>query len=303
MSKFKLSKEIKVGILAIISIFIVYFGLNFLKGVDVFKPVHYFYGQFTELDGLVPSSPVYIKGYKVGQVESIDFDFLQDKAFTIKISIDKKVALPVHSTIVLFDDGLLGGKAIQLLLASENNTTAFCQSGDTLNSEIQLGLMDQLAAGLLPKIQNITEQTDSLLYSLRAVLSNEAIANSLQAIEKTTIELSESSTSLKHILQTDIQNMIQDVNVITEDFAVISNNLKQVDFASTISEVDATVKDLKGISSKINDGEGSLGLLLTDKNLYDNLLNVSNSADALLIDLREQPKRYVNFSLFGSKNK
>ncbi len=303
MKKKKISKEIRVGLLAIVAIFILYFGMNFLKGIDIFKPVHYYYAEFSDLDGLVPSSPVFIKGYKVGQVENVQYDFLREQSFVIKISVTKDIQIPKNSAIELFDDGLLGGKAIQLKFAALAEPTAFCRSGDTLKSQVDAGLMGQLTAELLPKIQNIAAQTDSLIFSVRSILADGAIANSLNAIERTSEDLAISSSRLKNMLQNDIQPSLHNLNLITNDFSVVSKNLSNIDFESTVANVDATVKDLKQVSQKINDREGSLGLLLNDKNLYQNLLDVSNSADELLIDLREHPKRYVHFSIFAPKSK
>jgi phospholipid/cholesterol/gamma-HCH transport system substrate-binding protein len=302
MKKIKLSKEVRVGILAVVAILVLYFGMNFLKGVDIFKPVHYYYTDFSKLDGLVPSSPVFIKGYKVGQVESISYDFLQANSFMVKISVDKNIRIPKNSVIELFDDGLMGGKAIQLLFAVQN-TESFHLSGDTLPSQIAVGLFDQLSADLLPKIQDIAVQADSLLLSVRTLVEDESVQNSLKSIERTTVDLAESSSSLKKIVQNDIPKVIQNVHVLTDDFMAVSGNLKQIDFAATMDRVDVTIKDLNQITRKVNDSEGSLGLLLNDKNLYMNLVNASNSADELLIDLRQSPKRYVHFSLFGSKTK
>jgi len=302
MKKIKLSKEVRVGILAVVAILVLYFGMNFLKGVDIFKPVHYYYTDFSKLDGLVPSSPVFIKGYKVGQVESISYDFLQENSFVVKISVDRNIRIPKNSVIELFDDGLMGGKAIQLLFAVQN-TESFHLSGDTLPSQIAVGLFDQLSADLLPKIQDIAVQADSLLLSVRTLVEDESVQNSLKSIERTTVDLAESSSSLKKIVQNDIPKVIQNVHVLTDDFMAVSGNLKQIDFAATMDRVDVTIKDLNQITRKVNDSEGSLGLLLNDKNLYMNLVNASNSADELLIDLRQSPKRYVHFSLFGSKTK
>jgi len=254
------------------------------------------------LDGLVPSSPVFIKGYKVGQVESISYDFLQENSFVVKISVDRNIRIPKNSVIELFDDGLMGGKAIQLLFAVQN-TESFHLSGDTLPSQIAVGLFDQLSADLLPKIQDIAVQADSLLLSVRTLVEDESVQNSLKSIERTTVDLAESSSSLKKIVQNDIPKVIQNVHVLTDDFMAVSGNLKQIDFAATMDRVDVTIKDLNQITRKVNDSEGSLGLLLNDKNLYMNLVNASNSADELLIDLRQSPKRYVHFSLFGSKTK
>lgn len=303
MKKFKLTREVRVGIMTIVAIFVLYFGLNFLKGVDIFSPVNYYFATYEQIDGLVPSSPVFIKGYKVGQVEEIKYDFMQETAFTVKISVSKDIRLPQGTALELFDDGLMGGKAVQLKYAPFTASTAIYTSGDTLKSTVGSGLMDKLAGDLMPKIENIAEQTDSLLRSVRLLVDGGSVQNSLISIEKTTADLAESSAQLKKLMKYDMPQLIGNVNTLTGDFKVVSGNLRKIDFASTFNQVDLTIKDLNQITRKMNEGEGSVGLLLNDKNLYMNLVSVSNSADQLLIDLKKTPKRYVHFSLFGTREK
>lgn len=303
MKRIKLSREVRVGIMTVVAIFVLYFGLNFLKGVDIFSPVNYYYATYEQIDGLVPSSPVYIKGYKVGQVEEVQYDFLKETAFVVKISVSKDINIPQGTILELFDDGLMGGKAVQLLYAPHNASSAFCASGDTLQSATGSGLLDQLAGDLMPKIENIAEQTDSLLRSVRLLVDGGSVQKSLTSIEKTTADLAESSAQLKKLMKHDMPQLISNVNTLTGDFKVVSGNLRKIDFASTFQQVDLTIRDLNQITRKMNEGEGSVGLLLNDKSLYMNLVNVSNSADELLIDLKKTPKRYVHFSLFGSREK
>lgn len=300
MNKIKLTREVRVGLMTVIAIFVLYFGLNFLKGIDVFSPIHYYYAQYSKIDGLVPSSPVLIKGYKVGQVEAIQYDFNVENSFIVKISVVKNINLPKGTQMELFDDGLLGGKAVQLIFPQGGAVTHH-QNGDTLTATIANGLMQQLTGDLMPKIESIAEQADSLIRSVRLMVNGDALQNSLRSIESATADLAVTSASLKKVMQKDLPGILTNVNSITSDFAVISNQLKTIDFAQTIAEVDVTIKDLRQVSRKINEGEGSLGLLLNDRSLYDNLSNTANSADELLIDLRNHPKRYVHFSLFGSK--
>ncbi len=289
--------------MAVAAIFILYFGMNFLKGVDIFAPINYYYAEYEAIDGLVPSSPVNIKGYKVGQVEEVKYNFQKTKSFVVKISVSKDIQLPQGTIIELYDDGLMGGKAIQLIYTPDMFTAKLIQSGDTLQSRTGTGLLGKLTEDLMPKIESVTTQADSLLRSVRLLVEGESVQKSLNSIEKTTADLAVSSAALKKMMQKDMPNILSDFNVLTRDFKVISGNLKKIDFASTVQNVDITIKDLNQITNKINNAEGSLGLLMNDKALYLNLVNVSNSADKLLIDLQKSPKRYVHFSLFGSKEK
>jgi phospholipid/cholesterol/gamma-HCH transport system substrate-binding protein len=303
MKKIKFSREIRVGLMTVAAIFILYFGLNFLKGIDIFSPISYYYGVYEHIDGLVPSSPVLIKGYKVGQVEDIQYDFTSSKPFVVKISVSNDISLPEGTVIELFDNGLMGGKAIQLLYATDVHIQSQYQSGDTLQSQMGVGLFSQLSGDLMPKIENIATEADSLLRSVRLLVDGRAVQNSLSSIEKTSADLAVSSAALKKMMQKDMPGIINDVNVLTSDFRIISGNLKKIDFASTFNNVDLTIKDLNHITGQIKNSEGSLGLLVNDKSLYLNLSNTMNSADKLLIDLQKSPKRYVHFSLFGSKEK
>jgi len=303
MKKIKLSREIRVGLMTVAAIFILYFGLNFLKGIDIFSPVSYYYGIYENVDGLVPSSPVLIKGYKVGQVEDIQYDFTSSTPFVVKISVSNDISLPEGTFVELFDNGLMGGKAIQLVYATDVHNQSQHQSGDTLRSQVGVGLLSQLSGDLMPKIENIATQADSLLRSVRLLVDGKAVQNSLSSIEKTSADLAVSSAALKKMMQKDMPGIIDDVNVLTEDFRVISGNLKKIDFASTFNNVDLTIKDLNHITGQIKNSEGSLGLLVNDKSLYLNLSNTASSADKLLIDLQKSPKRYVHFSLFGSREK
>jgi len=302
MKKNFFNKEVKIGLMVIIAIFLLYFGINFLKGIDIFSPTRSYYSVYEKLDGLETSSPVFIKGYKVGQVDKIQYDFSQQKPFVVKISIEKNIRLPEGTKIELFDNGLMGGKALQLIL-NQSNDEHYFQPGDTIPSQISVGLMGQITNSLLPKIENISSHADSLLTSLRKLSESEKINNSLTSLEETSANLAHSSKQLKNIMNNEIPVIIDNVNTLTTDFKAVSNNIKGIDFASTVGNIDQTINNLNLMSDKINNGEGTLGLLLTDKELYFNLANTTGSANNLLIDLKNNPKRYVHFSVFGSKTK
>ncbi len=303
MAKKILTREVKVGLLAITSIFILFFGLNFLKGIDIFKSTNDYYAVFDRVDGLVKSSPVQIKGFKVGQVEEVKYDFRKEESFVVKISVVKDIQLPEGAIIELFDDGLMGGKAIRLTFDTEDfaSQNTFHQSGDTLSSEISIGLMGVLEHDLLPQVENIASQADSLIRSLRTISEGDALKNSLASIETTTANLAQGSIQLKRLMNNDLPKILGNVDVLTSDFKQLSGNLKNVDFSATVDSINYTISNLKMLTEKLNSNEGSLGLLLNDKNLYINLSNTASSANELLIDLQKTPKKYVHFSLFGRK--
>ena len=301
MNKKNFTREVRVGIMVLVAIFILYFGLNFLKGLSIFSKTSVYYAEYTNLDGLLVSSPVFVKGFKVGQVEDIHYDFTKETSFLIKISVDQDIQIPKGGKIELFDNGLMGGKAIQLVFDPISPSQELYASGDTVASQIGGGLIAKLSGDLIPKIQSISSQADSLLRSVRLIIEKKQINNSLSSIEKTTSELASTSTQLKKMMHSDMPRILTDVNVITGDMKNLTGNLKKIDFAATVASIDHTIKNLNQVSDKMNNSEGSLGLLINDKSLYNNLNNSAANADKLVIDLKQNPKRYVHFSIFSPK--
>ncbi|NDV46784.1 MCE family protein [Paludibacter sp. 221] len=301
MKKKYLTRELKLGIIIIGALFLLYFGLNFLKGINIFSSTYSYYAQYDNIGGLVVSTPVYVKGYKVGQVDEIKYDFSRETSFTVKVSVSKDIKLPKGTKIELYDDGIMGGKAIQLLIPHEAQSTAFYAAEDTIESQVSMGLIDQLSAGLLPQIATLSNQADSLIRSIRSVIENESLTNSLASIEKITADFEVSSSQLKGIMINDFPGILNKADVLISDFSDIGKNIKQVDFNSTFSALDYTIQNFGDVANKINNDNGTLGALLNDRQLYTNLSSLSNSADSLVIDLQNNPKRYVHFSLFGRK--
>jgi len=301
MKKNYFTREVKVGIMVVVAIFILYFGMNFLKGNDIFSSVNSYYGQYENLGGLVPSCPVYVKGFKVGQVEKISYDFSKKQSFVIKMSISKDIKLPIGTKVELYDDGLMGGKALQLIYEPITASQTMHQPGDTIESIVGLGLVAKLSGDLMPKIESISTQADSLIRSVRVLIENKNLTKSIASIEHTTADLAVSSSQLKKMMSNDMPRILGDVNMLTSDFKQITGNLKKIDFDATFISIDHTIKNLSLITDKMNNSEGTIGMLLNNKDLYINLSNTAASSDKLLIDLQKNPKRYVHFSLFGSK--
>jgi len=297
------TREVRVGIMVVVAILVLYFGLNFLKGKDFFSSSNYYYASYENVGGLVVSSPVYVKGFKVGQVESIHYDFTKKQSFLIKISVSKDIKLPVGTIVQLYDEGLMGGKAVQLIYAPIVLTQTMHEPNDTIASEVGIGLMAQLSGDLVPKIESIATQADSLIRSVRVLVQNKDLNKSLSSIQHTTADLAVTSAQLKKVMNTDVPHILSDVNTVTGDFKQITGNLKKIDYAATFASIDHTIANLSLITDKMNSSEGTIGLLLNNKDLYINLSNTAASSDKLLIDMKQNPKRYVHFSLFGSKTK
>jgi phospholipid/cholesterol/gamma-HCH transport system substrate-binding protein len=296
------SREVRVGLMVVVALFFLYLGLNFLKGIDIFSPVNPYYARYENLGGLVKSCPVYIKGYKVGQIDAIVYDFTKSQPFVVKFSVLKDIKLPKDVKVELFDDGLMGGKAVRLVFAPIVATSTFYMPQDTLPSTQEEGLMAKLQSTMLPKIESIAVQADSLVRSVRVLVENQGIKSSLNSLDKTTTELYDAAGKLKLIVANDVPKVVNDVHAITSDFKQVSANLKKVDLNSTFVSLKSTSDNLNKFTEKLNSPQGTLGLLLTDKDLYNNLTKTAASADNLLNDMKLNPKRYVHFSVFSQKN-
>ena len=295
------TREIRIGALVIVAIALLFFGMNYLKGVDIFSPKNTYITIYKNLDGLVASNPVYVKGYKVGQVDKIKYDFTRDSAFMVYISVSKDLRLPKGTRAELADQGLMGGKQINLVMGPPSQT--YYQTGDFIESTVPMSLIENLQSGLLPNLEKIVPKLDSLISNLNKVAEDPSIGKSLASIQHTTANLDETTAQLKVMMHKDVPQLMTNVNRMASNFAVVSDNLRNADFAATIASVNQTLANLEAASKKLNSKDGTLGMLLNDTQLYVNLTNMTSSANDLMIDLKAHPKRYVHFSIWGGKDK
>lgn len=298
LSKY-LTREVKIGMLFVASAAILFFVFNFLKGVNIFNPTNYYNATYSNIDGLTESCPVFIRGHKVGQVSKIDYDFTSKTPFVITLDINTDIQLPVGTSCDLIDNGLMGGKAISLTYATY--TGEFYEVGDTLVSQVTEDMVTQISNSLLPKIDHLLSTTDSLIQSVRKITEGRQMENSLNSIEKATADFESSSTELKKLMKNDVPAIVNNVRQVSEDFTVIGENVRKIDFNKTVSGIDKTMLELNSVALKMNSNEGSLGLLINDKSLYNNLKDATFNADQLMVDLKKNPKRYVGFSIFPYK--
>jgi phospholipid/cholesterol/gamma-HCH transport system substrate-binding protein len=300
--KFKFSRELWIGALVIATVAVLYFGVNYLKGINIFNPTNYYYVKFDRVNGLSVSSPITIKGYKIGLIKDIIYNYDDPKdGIVVVLQVDDDLRIPVNSRAVLTSE-LLGGANVSLTLNAEMNGV-FYKKGDTIPSFIDDGIMATVTAEIMPRVQSIVPQLDSLLVSLKTIAGDQAIQKSLGNIQRLTANLESASVSLNGMMKNDVPVIMKNVNTITTDFSKVSANLSHVDFQATMKRVDNTLANLQTITDKVNRGEGTVGMLLNDKTLYNNLANTAGSANELLIDLKANPKRYVQFSLWGKKDK
>lgn len=294
-----ITKEVKIGIAGIAALCILVYGINYLKGIHLFKPTSYFYVKFENVNGLTKSSPVFADGYSVGIVRNLYYDYTHPGNVVAEIDVDPDLRIPKGSTAELATE-MLGGVRMNLLLA--NNPREKYEIGDTIPGNLNNGMLEQVS-NLMPQIEKMLPKLDSILTSLNTVLGDPAIPATLHNVQSLTASITNTSRQLEKVMSNDIPQLTGKLNTIGDNFATISNNLKEIDYAAAMQRVDSTLANVKIITDKLTQKDNTVGLLLNDPALYNNLSSTAANAASLLEDLKSHPKRYVHFSLFGKKDK
>ncbi len=317
----KLTREAKIGLFAVICLASFIWGINFLKGKDIFSRTNTFYAIFNRIDGLKNTNHVLISGFKVGTVKDIRLEAGHTGRLVVTLLVEKKYPIPHNSVAKLVSSDIMGGKAIKFELSARET---FHTSGDTILSSIETGLVDQLIHEMVPvkeKAEQLMDNTAKVMKTLLEVLNEQNRANldrSFASLRTTLEKLESTSTTLDSMLTKDtgqLRGILDNVNSISKNladnsknitnivnnFSSISDSLAKANIASTFIEVDSVIKQFNIVVEKINNGEGTLGQLATNDTLYHNLAAVSKNLEILLEDMKSNPKRYVHFSLFGGK--
>jgi phospholipid/cholesterol/gamma-HCH transport system substrate-binding protein len=290
------SKEAIIGLVTLISLFILYFGINYLKGINLFKPANHYYVLMPNVSELQTSSPVYVDGFKVGIVNKIEFGFDNpSSAIVVLISLDEKMKIPAGSYFEL-KSGLTSGAYLNLVL--NKYVSNYYQIGDTIDGTSDAGLMDRISTQLLPQIESILPRLDSILVGIQTVVNHPALSQSFNHIEATTANLQKSSIQLNNLLSKDIPVITGYLKEVSSNFVEVSSDLKKLDLNTTLTKVEQAIENIDRMSLQLNSKNNSLGLLLNDRSLYDHLDATAKNAADLLKDINEHPKKYVQFSLF-----
>lgn len=298
----KLTKEIKIALVAIVGILIMYFGINFLKGMNLFSTNNAYYMTFDDIQGLGASTPIYADGYKVGVVDGLEYDYKENGPIKVKVDIIKDLRIPQGSKAEIVKD-LMGNLQVNLLLA--NNPRERVEPGGIIPGAVNGGMMDK-AANLVPVVEKMLPKLDSILTSVNALLADPALAASLHNVETITSNLTVSTRELNTLmagLNKQVPGMIGKANGVLDNTNRLTANLASLDVQGTLNKVNQTLESAHQFTEKLNSNQGSLGLLMNDTKLYDNLTSTMSHADSLVIDLKAHPKRYVHFSVFGRKDK
>lgn len=297
----KYSREIKVGAFAILCVFLLFFGFNYLKGVNIFSSIHAYHGVYTDIHGLETQAPVYIKGYKVGQVDNIAYDFTRDSAFTVDISIKRNINLPVGTRMALVSDGIMGGMAVELVLPL--GQTDMLASGATLPTDYTPGLLDGLQESVIKPLGNTLASLDTVIAQLKSQLDNDHIEHILASADIAVADLQNTSASLKRLMNNQVPSIVSKADTAMTDLQQVVADVRAADLKSTVASVDTAIANVNLLLTDVRSKEGTIGMLINDKALYSHIDSAILSVDSLLVDLKANPKRYVHFSLFGAKEK
>ena len=307
-----MNKELKIGLVAIITIGTLFIGVNYLKGLNVLSSSRTYYAQYENIGGLQVGSSVLVNGYKVGTVSNIDLLIENNQELLVTISIEKEFAMPSNTICKIVNQDLMGTKGISLLLG---DATDFLEVGDTLNGSVEGTLQDEVNAQILPlknKAEQLIGSMDSVMMIVTAVLNKdtrESLRNSLQSLDKTFLLMSETMIKVDSMvavnddritkvvrnlesITSNLESSNGDIKNILTNFSTLSDSLAKADIASVL-------KNINSITTKINNGEGSIGLLLKDDKIYDNFEKSTRELAELLEDIKRHPSRYVNFSIIG----
>ena len=308
----KFNKETKIGLVAVAIIALFIWGYNFLKGKNILSSTNTYYAVYNNINGLEEASPVNLSGFKIGVVDAIKFHKQYQDKVVIQFSLNKKFNLPKGSKAIIYSASLIGDIAVKLELA---NSAVYYNDGDTVIGELEKDMFSSLSDELIPvknKIENLVESIDEILLVFDEK-QKANIQNSLNNIDKITTEMndlvSSDASKLNVILNnvesisTNLKNNNKQISNILENFSNISDSIDQANIKETILNANKTLAEFSEISKKINSGEGTIGMLINNDSLYNNLNYLAADLDSLVIDLNENPKRYVHFSLFGKKDK
>lgn len=295
--------EVRVAIAAVIAIILLFFGIKFLKGIDVFKSTHTYYVVFSDITGLSKSNPVYANGYAVGNVKDIDYDYSSPGKVIVEVELSKAMQIPKGTSAELVSS-MLGSVSMNLVFSP--NPLEHLNAGDTIYGKVHEGALKKVEA-MIPVFEKMMPKLDSILTSLNTLLADPSLAATLHNVNDISANLKQTTTQINSILYNDIPRLSKRMDKIGENTEILTRNLSQLDIASTVESVNKTIDNVNSLANtmnaKINGKDNSMGLLLNDRGVYDKLYDTMNSANSLLIDLKEHPKRYVHFSVFGKKDK
>lgn len=298
-----LSKELIIGASVLVALAILFFGIDYLKGINLFKPVNSYYVNYDHVDGLEIAAPITIDGYKVGQVRDIEFNYDHPGKIKVLLALDPKLHLP-QGTAAVITQSMLSGASIQLILG---HSTTYISEGGEVAASTTPDLMSTISDQIMPSVTSILPHVDSLMLNLNSIASHPAIFSSLSQIDGVTKNLYQGTMLLNStlgkvngytpVMFSRINNIATNLDTITGDLSQFSSTLKSLPLDESINNANILIERLSAFSESLNNEKSSLGLLLNDPALYNNLCQVSASVDSLINDIKRNPKRYISIKL------
>ncbi len=304
----KFKKEHKTAVIVLTALLLFIWGFNFLKGKDIFKTYDTYYTILDNVEGVVQSTPVTLKGIQIGTVEQLKFYNGLEKTMMV-LNIDSHYRFPQDSKVKVYGGNIMGGKSVAIIPGKEE---IMAKDGDTLAVMKMPGMFDLVNDKITPlqnKLERILTATDTLLWGINNVLNpktQKALSSSMEDLAVVMKQLKYTMVKLDNFMtqnQEHLNNSLANLDKTTENFARLSDSLQQLDLQKTVQRLNQTVANLNKTLEKLNNGQGTMAKLMNDKKLYDNLERSSKELELLLKDFREHPKRYVHFSVWGRKDK
>lgn len=296
------SREVKIGASVLVALLALVFGINYLKGVNIFKAANYYYASYTNVTGLAQSAPVTLNGYKVGLVRDVAYEYDNPGHVRVELSLDRQLRLPEGTAAAIVTD-MLGTSTIELRMGTSPN---YIEVGQKLQAIEGSGLMDKVSTELMPTIIQIAPHIDSLVVALTAIAADPALQSSVKRLDVIMANLEKSTTQLDRAMgampsimnnanatMANVKEISANISQVSQALAVLSDDLKKMPLDSTLTHLNNITANLDEATEKLNSSNSSLGLLLNDPGLYNNINNSAAHIDSILIDLKKQPKRYI----------
>lgn len=294
------SKEFIIGLCVIVALVILFFGIDYLKGINLFRPANFYYASYDNVAGLTVAAPVNVDGYKVGQVREVAFDYENHGKIKVLLALDNKLRIPEDSYAVL-ETGLLDGAYVTIHLGK---SAKMIEVGGDVPTQTAPDLMSAVSNDLLPGVASILPKVDSLLANLNRVVTDPALIQSVQRLDGISANLLATSGSLNASLGRQVPKILSNAGNITTHLDTITGNLtelsaqlKALPLQSTMTNVESVTGNLVAFSEKLNSSKGTLGKLMNDPELYEQLSRVSADVDSLIVDIKKNPKRYISIKL------
>ena len=295
-----ITKEFIIGLSVILAVLILFFGIEYLKGINLFKSANYYVASYGNVAGLETAAPVQIDGYKVGQVRDIKFNYANPGKIDVVLALNKSLRIPEDSKAII-STTLLSGAYVEIKLGKSSK---FAEVGSTIEGMVMPDMMASISDNLLPGVANILPRVDSLLASLNTLASDPALLKSIQRLDGISDNLSQATVGLNSMMRKDVPAIMgnagrvaSNLDTITRNLGELSYQLKRLPLDATVDNVNDLTGNLAKFSDQLNNPNSSLGMLMNDPEFYQRLNKVSADIDSLIIDIQKNPKRYISIKL------